>query len=171
MEVPLLSHFFLVTGLFQLYLIKSTSNEAPRYAVSLILTSFYLSLVQISPQHSVLKCIHSMYFGYCDIKYYPHIKPKTFLKNGIFWDVTPCGSCKNRRFGGTSRLHHHSERISEIGTPLAVISEVSTAETMKNGVFWDVTPCGSCRHRHFGGTSRFQHHSERISEIGTSSKI
>jgi hypothetical protein len=23
------------------------------------------------------------------------------VKNGIFWDVTPCGSCKNRRFGGT----------------------------------------------------------------------
>jgi hypothetical protein len=20
------------------------------------------------------------------------------LKNGVFWDVTPCGSCKNRRF-------------------------------------------------------------------------
>jgi hypothetical protein len=23
------------------------------------------------------------------------------LKNCVFWDVTPCGSCKNRRFGGT----------------------------------------------------------------------
>jgi hypothetical protein len=22
-------------------------------------------------------------------------------KNAVFWDVTPCGSCKNRRFGGT----------------------------------------------------------------------
>jgi hypothetical protein len=26
------------------------------------------------------------------------------MKNGVFWDVTPCGSCKNRRFGGTWRL-------------------------------------------------------------------
>jgi hypothetical protein len=25
-----------------------------------------------------------------------------FMKNGVFWDVTPCGSCKNRRFRGTS---------------------------------------------------------------------
>jgi hypothetical protein len=25
----------------------------------------------------------------------------TGLKNGAFWDVTPCGSCKNRCFGGT----------------------------------------------------------------------
>jgi hypothetical protein len=23
------------------------------------------------------------------------------MKNGVFWDVMPCGSCKNRRFGGT----------------------------------------------------------------------
>jgi hypothetical protein len=23
------------------------------------------------------------------------------MLNGIFWDVTPCGSCKNLRFGGT----------------------------------------------------------------------
>jgi hypothetical protein len=23
------------------------------------------------------------------------------MKNGVFWDVTLCGSCKNRRFGGT----------------------------------------------------------------------
>jgi hypothetical protein len=29
---------------------------------------------------------------------------------------------------------------------------VFTAVTMKNGVFWDVTPCGSCKNRRFGGT-------------------
>jgi hypothetical protein len=30
------------------------------------------------------------------------LKPKGFkLKNGVFWVVTPCGSCKNRRFGRT----------------------------------------------------------------------
>jgi hypothetical protein len=23
------------------------------------------------------------------------------MKNVVFWDVTPCGSSKNRRFGGT----------------------------------------------------------------------
>jgi hypothetical protein len=26
---------------------------------------------------------------------------KNDLKNSIFWEVTQCGSCKNRRFGGT----------------------------------------------------------------------
>jgi hypothetical protein len=30
--------------------------------------------------------------------------------------------------------------------------QVFTAVTMKNGVFWDVTPCGSCKNRRFGGT-------------------
>jgi hypothetical protein len=30
--------------------------------------------------------------------------------------------------------------------------EVFTAVTMKNDVFWDVTPCGSCKNRRFGET-------------------
>jgi hypothetical protein len=30
--------------------------------------------------------------------------------------------------------------------------EVFTAVTMKSGVFWDVTPCGSCKNRRFGST-------------------
>jgi hypothetical protein len=32
------------------------------------------------------------------------------MKNDIFWDVTPCGSCKNRRFGGTYRIHLQGRR-------------------------------------------------------------
>jgi hypothetical protein len=31
-------------------------------------------------------------------------------KNSIFWDVTPCGSCKNRSFGGTFRLHYQVDK-------------------------------------------------------------
>jgi hypothetical protein len=31
--------------------------------------------------------------------------------------------------------------------------EVPTAATMKDDVFWNVTPCGSCKNRQFGGTS------------------
>jgi hypothetical protein len=29
------------------------------------------------------------------------VKTTTELKNGVFWDVTPCGPCMKRRFGGT----------------------------------------------------------------------
>jgi hypothetical protein len=32
------------------------------------------------------------------------------VKSGVFWDVTPCGSCKTRRFGGTSRLLHQGDK-------------------------------------------------------------
>jgi hypothetical protein len=35
---------------------------------------------------------------------------------------------------------------------LPVRLEVFTSVTMKNGVFSDVTPCGSCKNRHFGRT-------------------
>jgi hypothetical protein len=31
-------------------------------------------------------------------------------KNGVFWDVTPCVSCKNRQFGGTVRLLSHVDK-------------------------------------------------------------
>jgi hypothetical protein len=133
------------------------------------------------------------------------------LKNAVFWGVNPCGSCRNRCFGGTQRLHHLPEmsvftrvtrrnitedsilqantgsivvkalgykpegrgfdtRLGEWFLPVYltlpaaldhgvysasnrnecqkqknyVRFEVFTAVTMKNGVFWDVTPCGSC---------------------------
>jgi hypothetical protein len=59
-------------------------------------------------------------------------------------------------------------RIGELGTTLAVTSnrrtllimvnvvrfDVLTAMTMKRGVFWDVTPCDSCKNRRLGGTLR-----------------
>jgi hypothetical protein len=39
-----------------------------------------------------------------------NMKQKYYLKNGVFWVVTPCGSCKNRRFGGTWRLLHQGNK-------------------------------------------------------------
>jgi hypothetical protein len=67
------------------------------------------------------------------------------------------------------------EQLVEIGRPVVLISnntpsilsvylspsghipkyvrfEVFTAVSMKNGVFWDVTPCGSSKNRRFWGT-------------------
>jgi hypothetical protein len=34
------------------------------------------------------------------------------LKNVVFWDVTQCGSCKNRRFLGTYHVRHQGISIS-----------------------------------------------------------
>jgi hypothetical protein len=39
-----------------------------------------------------------------------------------------------------------------IRQPVSVRFDVFTAVTMTNGVFWDVTPCGSCENRLFRGT-------------------
>jgi hypothetical protein len=35
---------------------------------------------------------------------------KLNMKNAVFWDVTACGSCKNRRFGGKYHLHHQGDK-------------------------------------------------------------
>jgi hypothetical protein len=32
------------------------------------------------------------------------------VNNAVFWDVTSCESCKNRRFRGTYLLHHHGDK-------------------------------------------------------------
>jgi hypothetical protein len=33
-----------------------------------------------------------------------------YMKKGVFWVVTPCGSCNNRRFGGTWCLLHQGDK-------------------------------------------------------------
>jgi hypothetical protein len=38
------------------------------------------------------------------------------MKNAVFWDVAPCRSCVNRRFGGTYCLHLQGRKIHERGT-------------------------------------------------------
>jgi hypothetical protein len=40
------------------------------------------------------------------------------MKNAVFWDVAPCRSCLNRRFGVTYRLHLQGRKIRERGTSL-----------------------------------------------------
>jgi hypothetical protein len=44
--------------------------------------------------------------------------------------------------------------------------EVFTAVTMKNGVFWDVTLCDSCKNRRFGGAAK----KYQVSSLGVSSQ-
>jgi hypothetical protein len=37
--------------------------------------------------------------------------------NAVFWEVTPCGSCKNRRFGGTFASITKVTRIGDSSPP------------------------------------------------------
>jgi hypothetical protein len=48
------------------------------------------------------------------------------VKNGVFWVDTPCGSCKNRRFGGTWRLLHQGDKTGKLGTTQAATSNRRT---------------------------------------------
>jgi hypothetical protein len=55
------------------------------------------------------------------------------------------GPYKDEVTGGCRKLHN--EELHDF-----LRFEVFTAVTMKNGVFWDVTPCGFCKNERFGGT-------------------
>jgi hypothetical protein len=55
------------------------------------------------------------------------------MKIAVFWDIMPCGSCKNRRFRETYRLNHQSTRIDKLGM-LAVTSNQSTLQRNFNVV-------------------------------------
>jgi hypothetical protein len=44
------------------------------------------------------------------------------MKNVVFWDVRPCGSCKDRSSEKCIASIIREKRISELGTTLAVIS-------------------------------------------------
>jgi hypothetical protein len=95
------------------------------------------------------------------------------MKSVVFWDVTPCGSYKNQRFGWTYasiiRVTSHNPMALQglLRGWLYIIYvddvrfEVFTAVTMKNCVFWDVTLCCSCKNQRFGGTWRLLHQGDK----------
>jgi hypothetical protein len=44
------------------------------------------------------------------------------MKNGVFWDVTPCGFSKNRRLEELNASFIRVTRIDELGTTLVITS-------------------------------------------------
>jgi hypothetical protein len=46
------------------------------------------------------------------------------MKNAVFLDVTERGSCKNRRFGETYRLHHQADKNQRTRNWLLVTANV-----------------------------------------------
>jgi hypothetical protein len=43
------------------------------------------------------------------------------MENAVFCNVTSYGSCKNRRFGGTYRLHHQGDKYIAHSTEYIVV--------------------------------------------------
>jgi hypothetical protein len=74
------------------------------------------------------------------------------MKNAVFWDIK------------TQYVPHRKHITSPLQCPAGqcyVRFEVFTAVTMTNVVFLDVTPCGSCKDRRFGGTYRLDHQGDK----------
>jgi hypothetical protein len=77
-------------------------------------------------------------------------------------DTTRCAvrknTCRRRLLAGYSAV----QRVTSFGVPkVGVVANISVhpfgrifehGKKLNNGVFWDVTPCGSCKNRRFGGT-------------------
>jgi hypothetical protein len=53
------------------------------------------------PEDTILHCLSFVRFEVFTV---------VNMKNSGFWDVTPCGFCKNRRFGGILCLIHHGDK-------------------------------------------------------------
>jgi hypothetical protein len=51
------------------------------------------------------------------------------MKNAVFWDVTPCDTCKYQRFGGIYKLRHQGEKNQRTRRTLAVTGNWSTLPT------------------------------------------
>jgi hypothetical protein len=62
-----------------------------------------------------------------------------------------CMTVRTRAPGRSSFIFWGTaQRFWGLGKPIKCVRfEVFTAVTMKNGVFWDVTPCGSCKNWRF----------------------
>jgi hypothetical protein len=76
----------------------------------------------ISIYKGLMNCHHKIH---CVTNYYIGLQVKTnsLVKNGVFWDVTTHGSCKNWRFRGTSTSIRVT-KTGELGT-LAGTSNVN----------------------------------------------
>jgi hypothetical protein len=57
------------------------------------------------------------------------------LQNAVFWDVAPCRSCVNRRFGGPYRLHLQGRKIRVQGTSVSRwLQKMETTRTSETSV-------------------------------------
>jgi hypothetical protein len=53
------------------------------------------------------------------------------MKNAVFWDVAPCRSCVNRRFGGTYHLLLQGRKIRSLQPPAHAGSSLADFSTLK----------------------------------------
>jgi uncharacterized protein with PQ loop repeat len=102
---PLILSGTIVTFLWLLYgvIIENPFIQVSLIYISMFLSSVFNPLISVSILHYLmLQATVTASISLC--------KTRKDLKNGAFWDVTPCGSCKNRRFEGTWRHLHQGDK-------------------------------------------------------------
>jgi hypothetical protein len=104
-----------------------------------------IPLRQKSPCSRTPAVIFSLCSGYVppsmtETTFRTHTEPQAILLSFSTADE------KTEGFGPNGSKRYQNSISSEF-----VRFEVFTAVTMKNGVFWDVTPCGSCKNRRLRG--------------------
>jgi hypothetical protein len=67
------------------------------------------------------------------------------MKSAVFWDVAPCRSCVNRRFGGP-RARNHREQVAadcrQNFKILSVIYSLNLTSKIRNCISFEDTKCG-----------------------------
>jgi hypothetical protein len=86
----------------------------------------------------------------------------------LFKNVRASNDCQLQRnhnhwvpYNSNFQQGKETERVTPRQSKYYVRFEVFTAVTMKKGVFWDVTSCGSCKNRRFGGTWCLLHQGDK----------
>jgi hypothetical protein len=102
----------------------SVSDEWHKTAIAM---SLYPPRGLAASQYEPRICIN-----FVNAKSVPRTETVTCITNGINAIIIVRGASSDTDVGDWTHL---------------VTFEVFTAVTMKNGVFWDVTPCGSCKNR------------------------
>jgi hypothetical protein len=69
----------------QLFDIDSSYQEIPSHVIPTVNAVIVKAVVIFCPQAILSNSV---------------TEAVIFLKNAVFWDVTPCGPCKNQRVGG-----------------------------------------------------------------------
>jgi hypothetical protein len=69
------------------------------------------------------------------------------MKNAVLWDVAPCESCKNRRFGVTCRLHLQGRRNYRVRKSVVrLLTEVVGMVSEPCEQLWCYSICGNSIH-------------------------
>jgi hypothetical protein len=89
-----------------------------------------IALIAVSAVNSNLDLAHEVSTNVTTEFQLLNAKTNNALKNAVFWDVTPCGSCKIPCFRGKYRLHDQSDKNRQATNFKRVLRVLVTANVV-----------------------------------------